>query len=290
MKHISKLFILFSIATAIISFAAPSFAGSDILIKTGELAAIIGKPGVVIVDARGEKSYNKRHLPGAVNLPSDLIVSLRDESTIKKSGVALPIEKAEKIFGERGISNDSRIIVYDSPPNVAASYVWMTLKIYGAENVRILSGGIKAWKKEKLPLTDEVANVMPAVFKVDIKKELITTPDWIMKNKENIQLLDARSLEEFVGARGVGHIPGAILLEWKQLASAKESFKSAEEIGELLAKAGVSRGKEIVVYCEVGPKATFLYSALNMRGYKPKLYWGSMKEWQDDPNRPISKK
>ena len=290
MKYILKVFSFISIAGAIILIAAPSFAGSDILIKPGELAKIIGKPGVVIVDARGEKSYDKIHLPGAVNLPFSLIQSLRDEATIKKSGVALPIEKAEKMFGERGISNDSRIIVYDRPPNVASSYVWMTLKIYGAENVQILSGGIKAWKKEILPLTDEVTKVNPAVFKANLRSDIITTSDWIIKNRESIQLLDARSLEEFVGARGVGHIPGALLLEWKQLASAKESYKSTGEINEIISKAGVSKDKDIVVYCEIGPKATFLYSALNMLGYKTKLYWGSMKEWQDDPNRPIAKK
>jgi thiosulfate/3-mercaptopyruvate sulfurtransferase len=290
MMNIKKQISCFSIVVTIILFATPAFAGNGILIKPGELSEIIGKPGIVIVDARGEKSYSKRHLPGAVNLPSDLIVSLRDEATIKKSGVALPIEKAEKIFGERGIGNDSRIIVYDRPPNVAAAYVWMTLKIYGAENVRILSGGIKAWKKEKLPLTKEATKVSPAVFKANLRTDIITTADWIIKNKKNIQLLDARSLEEFVGARGVGHIPGGILLEWKQLASAKESFKSAGEINELLSKAGVSKDKEIVVYCEIGPKAAFLYSALNMLGYKPQLYWGSMKDWQDDPNRPVAKK
>jgi len=285
--HITKFI---SIVAGVILLAAPSFAGNDILIKQEELAGIIGKPGVVIVDARGEKSYNKGHLPGAVNLPSDLIVSQRDEAVIKKLAVALPVEKAEKIFGERGISNDSRIIVYDRPPNVAASYVWMTLKIYGAENVRILSGGIKAWKKEKRPLTDEAAKVNPAVFKADLRSELITTPDWIMKNRENIQLFDTRSLEEFAGARGVGHIPGAVLLEWKQVSSAKESFKSAGEINEVIDKSGISKDKEIVIYCEVGPKATVVYAAFNMAGYKPKLYWGGMKEWQDDPNRPIAKK
>jgi thiosulfate/3-mercaptopyruvate sulfurtransferase len=279
-----------SIYATILLSGVSSFASNDILIQRGDLNDLIGKPGIVIVDARGKKSYDKRHLPGAVNLPSSLIVSLRDEATIKKSGVALPVEKVEKIFGERGISNDSRIIVYDRPPDVAASYVWMTLKIYGAENVQILSGGIRAWKKKKLPLTDEVAKVDPAVFKAKIQSDIVTTSDWIVNNKENIQLLDARSLEEFVGARGVGHIPGAHLLEWKELASAKESFKPAGEINELLSKAGISKDREIVVYCEIGPKATFLYSALNMLGYKPKLYWGSMKEWQDDPNRPVAKK
>ncbi len=270
--------------------AAPSYAGSDILIKPAELAEIIGKPGVVIVDARGEKSYSKRHLPGAVNLPFDLIISLRDEGVINKSGVPLSLEKAEKIFGELSISNDSQIIIYDRPPNIAAAYVWMTLKTYGADNVRILSGGIKTWKKEKRPLTKESVKAVPAVFKAGIRTELITKPDWIIKNRENIQLFDTRSLEEFVGARGVGHIPGAILLEWEKMANAKESFKSAGEINDVINKAGISKEKEIVIYCEVGPKATVVYAAFNMAGYKPKLYWGGMKEWQDDPNRGIAKK
>lgn len=288
--RISKVLSFISIIAVVILITAPSFAGSKILITQEELAKIIGKPGVVIVDARGEKSYNKKHLPGAVNLPFDLIVSLRDEGVIKKSGVPLPLEKAEKIFAERGISNDSRIVVYDRPPNIAAAYVWMTLKTYGAENVRILSGGIKAWKKEKRPLTKEAARINPAEFKTNLRSEILTTADWIMKNRENIQLFDTRSLEEYVGARGVGHIPGAILLEWEKVANAKESFKSAGEINNVINKAGISKDKEIVIYCEVGPKATVVYAAFNMAGYKPKLYWGGMKEWQDDPNRGIAKK
>ncbi len=291
--RITKVFSFISISAAIILFSASSFAGSDIVIKPAELADIIGKPGVVIVDARGKRSYDKRHLPGAVNLPSDFIISLRDEDkeeTIKKLAVPFPVEKAEKIFGELGISNNSRVVVYDSPPNVAASYVWFTLKMYGAENVRILAGGIKAWRKEKRPLTDEVAKVKPAVFKTNLRSEILTTADWIIKNKESIQPIDTRSLQEFIGLRSVGHIPGALRLDWIQLAGAKESFKSAEEINEIINKTGVSKDKEIVIYCMIGPRATFVFAAFEMVGYKPKFYWGSLRDWQADPSRPIAKK
>lgn len=275
---------------AIILLGASSFAGSDFMIKSREFADIMGKPGVVIVDARAEKSYNKKHLPGAVNFPSSLIVELRDEAVIKKFNVALPVEKAEKLFGELGISNDSKVVVYDSPPSVDATYVWFTLKMYGAENVRILSGGVKAWRKEKRPLTKEVAEIKPAVFKANFRSEILVNADWIIKNKESIQLVDTRSLEEFVGARSIGHIPDAFLLEWKELANAKESFKSAREINEIIRKTGVSKDKETVIYCEIGIRASFVFAAFDMLGYKPKFYWGSMKDWQDDPNRSIAKK
>ncbi len=288
--RITKALSFISIITVVILITAPSFAGSNILITQEELAGIIGKPGVVIVDARGEKSYNKKHLPGAVNMSYILLVKLRDEATIKKSAVPLPPEKADKLFGGLGISNNSTIVVYDSPPDVAAGYVWFTLKTYGAENVRILSGGIKAWRKEKRPLTKDAAKINPALFKTDLRSEILTNAEWIIKNKESIQLLDTRSLEEFVGARGVGHIPGAILLEWKQIANAKKSYKSAGEMNEIISKTGISKDKELVIYCEIGPKAGFSFAAFEMLGYKPKFYWGSMKDWQDDPNRPIAKK
>jgi len=285
-----KVFSFISTFAAIILLGASSFANSDFMIKSQEFADIMGKSGVVIVDARVEKSYNKKHLPGAVNFPASLIVELRDEAAIKKFNVALPVEKAEKLFGELGISNDSRIVVYDSPPSVDATYVWFTLKMYGAENVRILSGGVKAWRKEKRPLTKEVAEVKPAVFKANLRSEVLTTADWIIKNKESIQLVDTRSLEEFVGARSIGHIPDALLLEWKELANAKKTFKSAGEINEIISKTGVSKDKETVIYCAIGIRASFVFAAFDMLGYKPKFYWGSMKDWQDDPNRPIAKK
>lgn len=278
------------IFAAVILFGTYSFAGNDIMMQRGELADIIGKPGVVIVDARVEKSYKKKHLPGAVNLPATLIMSLREEATIKKSAVPIPLEKAEKLFGELGISNDSAIVVYDSPPDYAAGYVWFTLKMYGAENVRILAGGIKAWRKEKLPLTKDVAKLKPAVFKANLRSDVLMNAGWIIKNKESIHLVDTRSLEEFIGVRAIGHIPGAFLLEWKELADAKETFKPAGEMNEIIKKTGITKGKEVVIYCEIGPKATFTYAAFEMLGYNPKFYWGSMKDWQDDPNRPIAKK
>lgn len=290
MMRITKMFSLISIFAAVILMAVPSFAGYDILITQEELAGIIGKPGVVIVDARKEKSYNKKHLPGAVNLPSSLIISLRDEAAIKKSGVPLPLEKAEKLFGELGIGNNSTIVVYDSPPNVEAGYVWFTLKTYGAENVRILSGGIKAWKKEKRPLTKEGAKIVPAEFKTNLRSEILMSADWIVKNRDDIQLVYTASFEEFIGARGVGHIPDSVFLWWKNLSNAKKSFKSAGEMNEIISKSGISKDKELVIYCEFGPTASFVFAAFDMHGYKPKFYWGSMKDWQDDPNRPIAKK
>lgn len=290
MIRILKVITIAFVLSALTLPGSFSFAANDILITRGELAKIVGKPGVVIVDARSKRSYKKRHLPGAVNLPAKHIMSLRDEASIKKFAVPVLPEKAEKLFGGLGMANDSTIVVYDTPPDFFATYVWFTLRMYGAGNVRILSGGIKGWKKEKLPLTKEVPKVEETLFKANIRSDIIINADWIIKNRERIQLIDTRGLEEFVGARGVGHIPGALLLEWKQLTNAKKSFKSAAEMNKIISKKGVPKDKEIVIYCEIGVMASVPFAAFDMLGYNPKFYWGSMKDWQDDPNRPIAKK
>lgn len=267
----------------------PAFGQSDDLIDTEGLTTIQGKPGVVIIDARDDESYMEAHIPGAVNLHFSSILELKDSAYMKQTGLALRPEKAEELLGSLGISNDTRVVVYDSPPSFESPIIWLSLKIYGLDKVQMLSGGIKKWKKEKRPLTKEVPQVKSAVFKANPKTELVATSDWIVKNEGKITILDARGGEDYIGATGGGHIPGAFPIEWIRIADARNSFKSPDEIRELLNRSGVTKDREIVTYCQVGPKASVLFAALKMMGYKVRLYWGSMAEWSKDPNLKVER-
>lgn len=269
---------------------SPVFAKSNnILIETEELASILGNPDIVIVDARGEDIYEEGHIPGAVNLSQGNIQELKDKDYMKQTGLGLRPEKAEELFGGFGIGNSARVIVYDNPSATEASFVWAVIRIYGLDNVQILSGGIKKWKKEKRPVTKDVPTVKPAVFKANPKTELVVTAEWIVKNDGKAVLLDARGGEDYIGATGGGHIPGALSMEWIKVADARNSFKSPDEIRDLLSKSGITQDKEIVAYCQVGPKASVLFAALKMMGYKVSLYWGSMAEWSKDPSLKVER-
>lgn len=291
MKYLKMIKVVVFI-TAFFLLKASGFAQagiSDILIQPEELASITGQIGVVIVDASEKESYEKTHLPGAVSLPGRLMIELKDDVYMKQTGMGLRPEKIEELFGKLGISNNSRVIVYDSGTDMLASFVWAILKIYGVDNAQILAGGKVRWKKEKRPLTSEIPKPKPAVFKAKPNPELVATAEWIIKNKENINLVDTRTTEEYIGALGPGRIPGSLFLDYIQLTDPKGTFKSTDELNSMLSKLGVTRDKEVVPYCNFGAKAAFLFAALKGLGYKSKLYWGSMEDWVKDTTLPIAK-
>lgn len=45
-------------------------------------------------------------------------------------------------MSEKGISNDSTVVIYDINNNMDSARLWWTLKVYGHENVKVVSGGI----------------------------------------------------------------------------------------------------------------------------------------------------
>src|SRR5262249_38822695 len=127
-----------------------------------------------------------------------------------------------KEVGQLGIGPNSSVVVYDSPlPDTAR--VWWTLKYLGVENAAILDGGWERWVRENRP-TDTSSPRIEAVafqpnFQTDRLEEIDSLKTALRDGK--VTVVDARSEGEFTGkdVRGKrgGHIPGATLLEWKEL-------------------------------------------------------------------------
>ena len=283
-------FVFLYIAFIVLLMPSFGFAQTDVFITTDELSSILGQPNVVIVDGRFKEQYEANHIPGAVNLNYEAVEKLRDPSFYKEmKAIGLPIrtEKAEALFSSFGIGNDSKVVLYDNPPDRSAGFLLAALKILGANDVRILKGGIKEWRKKKLPTNTDPPQIKPAAFKVNSKTALVATAAYIVKNMKDIQLLDARTGQEYAG---LGSIPGTINIEWKNFADAKVSIKPIEEIQKVLNEAGITKDKEIVVYCNSGSRAGLPFVALMTAGYKVRLYWGSMDEWKEDSNLPLIKK
>lgn len=284
----SAMYIL--LALLFIHGASGKAEGSDVLIKPSELSKIMGKPGVVIVEATEEGIYKKSHIPGAVVLPISKIKTSIDKDYQRQTGFPIRPEKIEEILGGIGISNDSKVIIYDSGTELdkGAGLAWTVLTIYGQDNARILSGGKKRWEEEKRPLTADAPIIKPSVFKSNPRKEFVVNADWLAKNlKKDIVILDGRLPDEFTGESSMGHIPGAKLLEWHDLQDPKETFKSPEDVAGILNKKGVTKNKETITYCNWGPKAAFLFSVLKNMGYNVRIYFGGIDEWSSDETLPI---
>ncbi len=101
----------------------------------------------------------------------------------------------------------------------------------------------------------------------------IATAEYILKNISNpeVVLLDVRPREEYTGdkirtKRG-GHIPGAVNIEWKKSMNDDQTFRSQEVLNEMFIKQGVTKGKEIITYCQLAVRASHTYFTLRMLGY-----------------------
>ena len=105
-------------------------------------------------------------------------------------------------------------------------------------------------------------------------------------------MLDARSKEEYDGTKteeGVarpGHIPGAVSFDWTTTV-ADGRFREQGELRRLFTAAGATDGKEVVTYCRVGTRASAVYFAARLLGYRVRLYDGSMNEWAGRRELPV---
>ncbi len=266
------------------------------LVSTEELAALSGREDLVIIDARDAEEYNKLHIPGSINIPKETFREPEDLAYKSEHGFLTSPKKAAEVFGNAGIDENTRVIVYGTNTFPNASIPFVILKQYGHDNVRVMQGEIQKWLKERRPLTGEVPDVKPTKFKAVPKPEMAATMDWVMDNAEDIVVIDMRSFEEYTGfdtagnPRG-GHISGAFPVEWKELAG-KATVKSREEMIKALENNGipVDKKRKYVTYCNWGiGRGTSGFIYLTILGFENvRVYGGSMEEWSDDPDFPVS--
>ena len=232
------------------------------LVSTDRLAARLGEPDLVVIDgsyhlpaakrdARAE--YRAAHIPGAVFFD---IEEIADHS----SDLPHMLPSAEAFAaaaGALGIGNRTNIVVYDSIGLFSAARVWWTFRVFGAEHVFILDGGLPKWLAEARPVEsgDEVRE--PARFSARKNEQAVKALEDVRQalRSGGAQIVDARSAERFRGEGpeprpGVrpGHMPGARNVPYAGLIE-NGRLVSRDRIGAAFAGGGVDLDKPIVTSC-----------------------------------------
>jgi thiosulfate/3-mercaptopyruvate sulfurtransferase len=257
------------------------------------LSEQLGAPNVRVVDGSFYLPAMKRdpaaeylaaHIPGAVRFDID---EISDKSSPLPHMLPSRTEFSVAV-GKLGISERDTIVIYDGAGMFSAPRVWWTFRLFGAQNVFILDGGLPRWKAEGFPV--EASAVVPklATFSALEPAKIIATLNHVRSAlfDQTAQVVDARPADRFRGEApepraGVrpGHIPGSLnvpssaLLENGRLAS-PDKLKAAFSAG------GVDIDKPIITSCGSGVSATITWLALESLGRTPKaLYDGSWSEW-----------
>ena len=167
----------------------------------------------------------------------------------------------------------------------------------GLTNVRILDGGLSAWRSAGGSLATGPVTPPPGNARAlhdDLYAGALPTLTAQQAGAADVTLLDARAPERFRGDVEpvdpvAGHIPGARNLPSSDVLAGDGTFVAAGELSRLLSDHGVDPNDHIGAYCGSGVTATITVAALTTMGYPPALFPGSWSEWSSDPSRLVAR-
>jgi len=274
---------------------------TKVLVTTDWLTEHLTEPGLVVAEVdENPDLYDEGHIPGAVKL------HWQDDLQDKLIRDVVSKDEFERLMGERGMANDTSVVLYGDKNNWFAAYAYWYLKIYGHEDVRLLDGGRQKWIEEGRELTPELPSPSPATYVAKDRDESIRIHrDEVFAGlgKAGIALVDVRSPQEYAGelmappgyeqegASRTGHIPGAQSIPWATAVRDDGTFKGTEELQEIYGSKGVTPDKEVRAYCRIGERSAHTWFVLReLLGYEDvKNYDGSWTEWGNLVEVPIEK-
>lgn len=298
---------VFSVAIAI-GVALASVTRADIgIISPTEAKRLIENANAakrpVVLDTRGGyKDYFRGHLPTAHHINFD---------TLRGTDLGVPVQYlpddlTKALLVRAGVDKDRTHVVYatgEALPNdeiLSATMVAYVLEKFGVKDIRILDGGIPAYKAAGFPVTQEYfgnpSGKLPAQGDPSIG---ITVADVLkLKDQTGVVLVDARPHNEYVGNDDVwlrkGHIPGAISFHWARLMEKDNThkFKSFDAVKAELTAAGITPEKDVLVYCGTSREGSLLRFYLKHVAKYPRvrLYEGSWKEYASLKQHPAETK
>lgn len=215
-------------------------------------------------------------------------------------------EAAMWLLRQIGVDADVPIVVYTGSGALTgcASYIGdgleqtmvaYSLVRFGHRDVRILDGGLDAWRQAGHPVTSEYGQARGSDFEARVRTNLYFSYDEFVEHKDldDVVVLDARPAPVYQG-KGPwpkpGHVPGAVNLPWKGLMT-DGNTRQLRPLSEIRAAAdavGATPDRMIICSCGTGREATNEFLIFRyLLGYpRVRLYEGSFTEWISVPENP----
>ncbi|HEY7066621.1 MAG TPA: sulfurtransferase [Chloroflexota bacterium] len=268
------------------------YARPEYLVTAQWLNEHLADPQVRVLDTRSPALYEAGHIPGA------LLVDVRNLHPADTGPTAMHdwIARLEEACSVAGITDRHQVVFYEETSGeIAPRGVW-ALTYLGHGSVRLLDGGLTAWRAGGYAMSRSPSSVRRVVFRARPRPELVATRECILEHllSPTVRVLDVRRAAEYTGveirARRGGHIPGAIHHEWLHNLADDGTYKRPGELARAYAHLGLAAHQTIIPYCQHGYRSANTWLALTLLGYAHvRNYLGSWEEWGNHDGLPIAR-
>jgi thiosulfate/3-mercaptopyruvate sulfurtransferase len=240
----------------------------------------------------GRADWLEGHVPGAGFL--DLTGDLSDHDapvafTMPDAGTAA------RAFGDAGVVDGARIVLYASNHPMWATRIWWMLHALGVE-ATVLDGGLAAWREAGGALETGEARPAAGTLTVTPRPERWADADDVLARIGDGGTCTVNALSPAVhrgetgrGYGRPGHITGSVNVPYAALfRDDARRYADAETVRALFEDIG-ALDRPVICYCGGGISATCDAFALVRLGHEDvRVYDGSMSEWVRDPDRPMT--
>jgi len=258
---------------------------------------ILSDSNVVVIDIRKLEEYSLGHYKGALSIwRSDYV-----DTSFAYGGMMPGREQFKNTLSHLGVKTTDKILLYDGRGGCESARFWWILKTYGHLNAFVIDGGFEALKNDVLNITNVASEAMISNYEFPEKEDLklyasIEDVKDAIKDSNTI-ILDTRTFAEFIGEKQKkgafrsGRIPQSILSDWANCVhyDKDKTLKSIKVLEYDFNKLGITKDKNIIVYCHSGVRSAHTVFVLTeLLGYQNvKNYDGSWIEWSYHRDLPI---
>lgn len=248
--------------------------------------------GTVHVTDIGLQGYLAGHIPAAAYV--DQARQLSDLSSPFNHTVP-SAEYFARQAGRLGLGQDFDVVVYSHAHVMWATRMWWLLRYFGFDNVRVLNGGLDAWRDGGYPVETEPWSHEPTRFVATERKGLLASQGDVRGASQSGSpaLVNALPAPIFSGEENPygrpGRIPSSMSVPFTtSLQDGTWKFLEPREIRRRLSALGLAEAGPVIAYCGGGISATVDLFALSLSGLGDgRLYDGSLCEWVADPANPL---